>query len=47
MKEAYPNSVDYIGHYAFNEKLLAEFQGIEYAPFKVPCVFGYIFLSSP
>jgi len=47
MKEAYPNSVDYIGHYAFNDRLLGEFQGIEYSPFKVPCIFGYVFVSSP
>ena len=45
MKEAYPNSVDYIGHYAFNDRLLGEFQGIEYSPFKVPCIFGYVFVS--
>ena len=47
MREAYPNSVDYIPRYAFNEMLLHEFQGIEYSPFRVPCIFGYVFISSP
>ena len=47
MREAYPNSVDYIARYAFNEMLLQEFQGIEYSPFRVPCIFGYVFISSP
>ena len=26
---------------------MGELQGIEYAPFKVPCIFGYVFISSP
>jgi hypothetical protein len=47
MREIYPNSVDFLPQYAYNEKLLGEFQGIEYSPFKVPCIFGYVYLSSP
>ena len=47
MKENYPNSVEYIPQYAFNDELLQEFNGIEYSPFKVPCIFGYVFISSP
>ena len=47
MSEAYPNSVDYISQYAFNDKLMAEFSGIEYSPFKIPCIFGYIYIGSP
>lgn len=47
MKEAYPNSVDYIPQYVFNDKMLSEFQGIEYSPFRVPCIFGYVYTSSP
>jgi len=39
--------MDYIGHYAFNDNLLKEFQGVEYAPFKVPCIFGYVSISHP
>ena len=47
MREAYPNSVDYVSRFAFNEKLLQEFQGIEYSPFRIPCIFGYIYISDP
>ena len=47
MKEAYPNSVDYKPQYVFNANLLNEFQGIEYSPFRVPCIFGYVFASTP
>lgn len=47
MRDAYPNSVDYVPHFAFNDRLLREFQGLEYSPFRVPCIFGYVFLSSP
>ena len=31
----------------FNDNLLTEFNGIEYSPFRVPCIFGYVFISSP
>ena len=47
MKENYPNSIDFVPQYAFNDSLLGELLGIEYAPFKVPCIFGYVFISSP
>jgi phosphatidylinositol 4-phosphatase len=47
MKEAYPNSVDYRPQYVFNNNILNEFRGIEYAPFRIPCIFGYVFVSSP
>jgi hypothetical protein len=47
MKKTFPNSIDYIGKYAFNDNLLDEFQREEYAAFKVPCIFGYVFISSP
>jgi hypothetical protein len=47
MRELYPNSVDYLPQFAYNDKLLGEFQGIEYSPFKIPCIFGYVYLSSP
>ena len=47
MREAYPNSVDYVSRFAFNEKLLQEFQGIEYSPFRIPCIFGYIYIAEP
>jgi hypothetical protein len=47
MKEEYPNSVDTIEQYVFNHSLMKEFSGIEYSPFRVPCIFGYVFISSP
>ena len=47
MRANFPNSIDYIPQFAFNHNLLGEFHGIEYAPFKVPCIFGYVFISSP
>ena len=47
MKQNYPSAVDYIPQFAFNHNLLAEFHALEYTPFKVPCIFGYVFISSP
>lgn len=47
LRELYPNSVDYIPQYAFNDDLLSEFAGVEYSAFKVPCVFGFVYISSP
>lgn len=47
MREKYPNSIDFVPQFAFNDSLLAELQGIEYSPFKVPCIFGYVYISSP
>lgn len=47
MKDAYPNSLDYIPQYVFNNALLKEFEGIEYSPFRIPCIFGYVFISTP
>ena len=46
-KEAYPNSVDYKAQYVFNANLLKMFPGIEYSPFMIPCIFGYVFISDP
>jgi hypothetical protein len=47
MKQNFPNSLEYVPHYIFNHNLMSEFAGIEYAPFKVPCIFGYVFISQP
>jgi len=47
MKVAYPNSVDNVKQYVFNHALLQEFGGIEYSPFRVPCIFGYVYISFP
>ena len=27
--------------------MLGEFSGIEYSPFKVPCIFGFVYMSQP
>ena len=27
--------------------MLEEFQGLEYSAFRIPCIFGYVYLSSP
>ena len=47
LQDTYPNSCDYIPQYAFNHKMMGEFSGIEYSPFKVPCIFGFVYISSP
>lgn len=47
MKQTFPNSIGYLPQYAFNENLMTEMSGAEYAPFKVPCIFGYVFICSP
>lgn len=46
-KESYPNSVDYKQQYVFNANLLQTFSGIEYSPFRIPCIFGYVYISVP
>mmetsp|Transcript_13167 Transcript_13167/g.20472 ORF Transcript_13167/g.20472 Transcript_13167/m.20472 type:complete len:266 (+) Transcript_13167:231-1028(+) len=47
MRTTFPNSVDYIPYFAVNHEMLHEFRGIEYSPFRVPCIFGYVFISQP
>mmetsp|Transcript_2728 Transcript_2728/g.4644 ORF Transcript_2728/g.4644 Transcript_2728/m.4644 type:complete len:416 (+) Transcript_2728:18-1265(+) len=47
MRDAYPNSIAYLSQFAFNHSLLAEFKTLEYSPFRVPCIFGYIYVGSP
>jgi phosphatidylinositol 4-phosphatase len=42
----YPNSVNYIPHFIFNNYLLKDFEHFQYAPFKVPCIFGYLYIKS-
>ena len=44
---SYPNSTDYIEQYAINHEMLSELKGLEYAPFRVPCILGYVFISQP
>lgn len=47
MRDSYPNAVEYVNHFAINDQLLTELKGLEYAPFRIPCIFGYVFLCSP
>jgi phosphatidylinositol 4-phosphatase len=42
----YPNSVGYVPHFIFNNYLLKDFDHLSYAPFKVPCIFGYLYIKS-
>ena len=41
----YPNSVGYVPHFIFNNYLLKDFDHFQYAPFKVPCIFGYLYIK--
>lgn len=41
-REAYPNAVGYHEPFVINRELLKEFKSIEYSPFRVPCIFGYV-----
>ena len=47
MRNAYPNAVGYLPQFAINQPLLKEFGGLEYAAFRVPCIFGYVHISKP
>lgn len=38
----FPNSVDYIPKFCFNHTLLEEYSDKQYAPFRTPCIYGYI-----
>ncbi len=43
-----PNSIGYIPHFIFNNYLLKDFEDFDhhaYAPFIVPCIFGYIYIK--
>jgi hypothetical protein len=46
MRDTYPNSIEYLPHFAFNHSLLYEFRTLEYSPFRIPCIFGYVYTSS-
>lgn len=40
----FPNSINYVPKYAFNHNLLQEFKDKQYAPFRTPCIYGYVAL---
>lgn len=46
-RDAYPNATDYLNNFAINHNLLSVFQGLEYSPFKIPCIFGYVHIAHP
>lgn len=38
--------MDYVTRYAFNHQVLTELKDIQYAPFRVPCIFGFVDIKS-
>jgi hypothetical protein len=38
----FPNSVNYVPQFAFNHKLLHPFRDSQFAPFRTPCIFGFV-----
>lgn len=38
----FPNSLNYVTEYAFNHNLLSDFKDFQYAPFRTPCIFGFV-----
>jgi hypothetical protein len=46
LKGLYPNSLDYVARYAFNHNVLTELKDIQYAPFRVPCIYGFIAIQT-
>lgn len=43
---SYPNSIDYQSHFAFNGNMLKQFSHIQYAAFRVPVVYGYLYIRT-
>lgn len=42
MKQLYPNAIDYVDKFAFNHPMLEGLENVKYAPFRVPCIYGYV-----
>jgi len=42
----YPNSINYQPHFAFNNHMLKDFQHIQYAPFRIPVIYGFIYIRT-
>ena len=42
----FPNSVDYITKFAFNHAMLTEFSEVQFAPFRVPVIYGFVAIHS-
>jgi len=41
----YPNSIGYQSNFIFNNYLLKDFEHFQYTAFKVPCIFGYLYIK--
>jgi hypothetical protein len=42
----FPNSINYVSKFAFNHNLLTEFKDIQYAPFRVPTIYGFCSITT-
>ena len=42
----YPNSIAYVHKFAVNHQLLKEYAEVQYAPFRVPCIYGFVSIQS-
>lgn len=42
----FPNSINYVHKFAFNHNMLAEFKDIQYVPFRVPVIYGFVSVHS-
>jgi len=38
----FPNSINYVHKFAFNHQMLKEFVDVQYAPFRVPVIYGFV-----
>ena len=41
LKNEFPNAINYATKFAFNHKILEEYSAIQYAGFRVPCIYGF------
>ena len=42
----FPNSINYVHKFAFNHQMLKEFVDVQYAPFRVPVIYGFVSVQS-
>ncbi|CDW87718.1 phosphatidylinositide phosphatase sac1-like [Stylonychia lemnae] len=45
LKSLYPNVIEYQHKYAFNDHLFNEIPSNDYAPFIVPCIYGFVYIK--
>lgn len=41
----YPNAVNYNKKFAFNHFMLKDFQHPQYASFRIPCIYGFVYVK--